>query len=41
MHLSNKLTIFFQIFTKFVKYTFCFEHFEKKHSLIAYVFAKL
>ena len=41
MQLSQKLKMFSQFFTEFLKSTFNFKHFEKKMRLIAYVFPKL
>ena len=41
MHLSQKQKIFSEFFSAFLKSALNFEHFEKKMSLIAYVFPKL
>ena len=41
MHLSQKQKIFSQFFTAFFKSALNFEHFQKKMTLIAYVFPKL
>ena len=41
MHLSQKQKIFFQFFSAFFKSPLNFEHFQKKMTLIAYVFPKL
>ena len=41
MHLSPKQKIFSQFFSSFFKYALNFEHFQKKMTLIAYVFPKL
>ena len=41
MHLSQKQKTFSEIFCAFFKYISNFEHFQKKMSLIAYVFPKL
>ena len=41
MHLSQKHKIFSQFFSAFFKSALNFEHFEKKITLIAYVFPKL
>ena len=41
MKLSQKLKIFSQLFTSFLKSTFDFDHFEKKISLIAYFCPKI
>ena len=41
MHLSQKQKIFSEFFSAFFKYSLNFEHFQKKMSLIAYVFPKL
>ena len=41
MHLSQKQKIFSQFFSKFFKSALNFEHFQKKMTLIAYVFPKL
>ena len=40
-HLSQKQNIFSQFFLAFVESALNFEHFEKKMTLIAYVFPKL
>ena len=41
MHLSQKQKIFSRFFSAFFKSTLYFEHFQKKMTLIAYVFPKL
>ena len=41
MHLSQKQKIFSQFFSVFFKSALNFEHFQKKMTLIAYVFPKL
>ena len=41
MHLSQKQKIFSQFFSAFFKSALNFEHFQKKMTLIAYVFPKL
>ena len=41
MHLSQKQNIFSEFFSAFFKSALNFEHFEKKITLIAYVFPKL
>ena len=41
MHLSLKKKIFSQFFTAFFESALNFEHFQKKMTLIAYVFPKL
>ena len=41
MHLSQKQQIFSQFFSEFFKSALNFEHFQKKMTLIAYVFPKL
>ena len=41
MHLPQKQNIFSQFFSAFFKSALNFEHFEKKMTLIAYVFPKL
>ena len=41
MHLSQKQKIFSEFFSAFFKSALNFEHFQKKMSLIAYVFPKL
>ena len=41
MHLSQKQKIFSQFFSAFFESALNFEHFQKKMTLIAYVFAKL
>ena len=41
MHLSQKQKIFSQFFSAFFKSALNFEHFQKKMTLIAYVFQKL
>ena len=41
MHLSQKQKIFSQFFSAFFKSALYFEHFQKKMTLIAYVFPKL
>ena len=41
MELSVELKTFYHLFTSFSKSTFNFKHFEKKMTLIAYVFPKL
>ena len=41
MHLSQKEKIFSQFFSPFFKSALYFEHFQKKMTLIAYVFPKL
>ena len=40
-HLSQKRNIFSQFFSAFFESALIFEHFEKKMTLIAYVFLKL
>ena len=41
MHLSQKQKVFSQFFAAFFEYALNFEHFQKKMTLIAYVFPKL
>ena len=41
MHLSLKQIVFSQFFTAFFESALNFEHFQKKMTLIAYVFPKL
>ena len=41
MHLSHKQNVFSQLFSAFSESAFNFEHFQKKMTLIAYVFPKL
>ena len=41
MHLSQKEKIFAQFYSAFFESTVKFEHFQKKMTLIAYVFPKL
>ena len=41
MHLSQKQKIFSEFFSAFFKSALNFEHFQKKMTLIAYVFPKL
>ena len=41
MHLSQKPKIFSELFGAFLESAFNFEHFQKKMTLIAYVFPKL
>ena len=41
MHLSKKQKIFSQFFAAFFESALNFEHFQKKMTLIAYVFPKL
>ena len=41
MHLSQKQNIFSEFFLSFFQSALKFEHFQKKTSLIAYVFPKL
>ena len=41
MHLSQKQNIFSELFSAFSESALNFEHFQKKMTLIAYVFAKL
>ena len=41
MHLSQKQKIFSEFFSAFFKSRLNFEHFQKKMTLIAYVFPKL
>ena len=41
IHLSQKRKIFSQFFSEFFKSALNFEHFQKKMTLIAYVFPKL
>ena len=41
MHLSQKEKLFSQFFSAFFKFALNFEHFQKKMTLIAYVFPKL
>ena len=41
MHLSQKQKIFSQFFSSFFESALNFEHFQKKMTLIAYVFPKL
>ena len=41
MHLSQKQKIFSEFFSAFFKSALKFEHFQKKMTLIAYVFPKL
>ena len=41
MHLSQKQKIFSEFFCAFVESALNFEHFEKKMTLITYVFRKL
>ena len=40
MHLSQKQKVFSQFFAAFFEFALNFEHFQKKMTLIAYVFAK-
>ena len=41
MHLSQKPKIFYELFCAFFEFVLNFEHFQKKMTLIAYVFPKL
>ena len=41
MHLSQKQKIFSELFAAFLEFALNFEHFQKKMTLIAYVFLKL
>ena len=41
MHLPQKQKIFSEFFSAFFKFALNFEHFQKKMTLIAYVFPKL
>ena len=41
MHLSQKQIVFSELFTAFFESALNFEHFQKKMTLIAYVFPKL
>ena len=41
MHLSQKQKVFSEFFSAFFKSALNFEHFEKKMTLMAYVFPKL
>ena len=41
MHLPHKQKIFSEFFSAFFKFALNFEHFQKKMTLIAYVFPKL
>ena len=41
MHFSQKPNIFFQLLCAFFEFVLNFEHFQKKTTLIAYVFPKL
>ena len=41
MHLSQKQNVFSEFFTAFFEFALNFEHFQKKMTLIAYVFPKL
>ena len=41
MYLPQKRQIFSQFFCAFLEFTLIFEHFQKKMTLIAYVFPKL
>ena len=41
MNLSQKQNVFFQFFAAFFESALNFEHFQKKMTLIAYVFPKL
>ena len=41
MHLSQKQNIFSELFSAFSESALNFEHFQKKMTLIAYVFPKL
>ena len=41
MHLSKKIKMFSQLFAAFLQSTFNLEQFEKRMSLIAYVFPKV
>ena len=41
MHLSQKQKIFSELFCAFFEFVLNFEHFQKKTTLIAYVFPKL
>ena len=41
MHLSQKQNIFSEFFSEFLESALNLEHFQKKMTLIAYVFAKL
>ena len=41
LHLSQKQKIFSEFFSAFLKSALNFEHFQKKMTLIAYVFSKL
>ena len=41
MHLSQKPNIFTELFCAFLEFVLNFEHFQKKMTLIAYIFPKL
>ena len=41
IHLSQKQNVFLQFFAAFFEFALNFEHFQKKITLIAYVFPKL
>ena len=41
LHLSQKRNIFSQLFAAFFEFALNFEHFQKKNTLIAYLFPKL
>ena len=41
MHLSQKRKIFSELFSAFFEFVSNFEHFQKKMTLIAYVFSNL
>ena len=41
LHLSQKQNIFSQLFAAFFEFALNFEHFQKKMTLIAYLFPKL
>ena len=41
MHLSQKQNVFAVLFAAFFEFALNFEHFQKKMTLIAYVFSKL
>ena len=41
LHLSQKQNIFSQLFAAFFEFALNFEHFQKKNTLIAYLFPKL
>ena len=41
MHLSQKQNVFSEFFSEFFEFPLNFEHFQKKMTLIAYVFPKL